>query len=226
MAEHTKPPFLHFAVPNLHFVANRWARWRAIGTVAPVFTHHHRIEREYTMAHSIFSGTPTWVWFLLVALAWLGLRQTMTQTASLRRVTLMPLALVALSLYGTVTVFGDQPLALLVWAKAAAATAYLVMRRPVAPGTRFDLSSQTFTLPGTWAPLALMMTIFCTKYAVGITQAIQPSLLHSTAVALVVSTIYGLSSGVLIGRALRLWRLAMAADAAWHGQTQPAATAA
>jgi hypothetical protein len=170
------------------------------------------------MAHSILSGTPTWVWFLLVLLLSLGLRQTLTQTATLRRITLMPAALVALSLYGTVTVFGDQPLALLVWAKAAAVSAYLVLRRPAATGTRFDLASQTFTLPGTWAPLALMMTIFCTKYAVGITNAINPGLLHSTTVALVVSAIYGLSSGMLIGRALRLWRLAAAADAAWHGQ--------
>lgn len=174
------------------------------------------------MAHSILSGTPTWVWFLLVFLAWMGLRQTMTQTASLRRVTLMPLALVALSLYGTITVFGDQPLALLVWAKAAATTAFLVLRRPVAVGTRFDLASETFTLPGTWAPLALMMTIFCTKYAVGITNAVNPAVLHTTAVALTVSAVYGLSSGVLIGRALRLWRLAMAADAAWHGKTATA----
>ena len=178
------------------------------------------------MAHSIFSGTPTWVWVLLVVLLSMGLRQTLTQTASLRRVTLMPLALVALSLYGTVTMFGDQPLALLVWAKAAATAAFLVLRRPVAPGTRFDLASQTFTLPGTWAPLALMMTIFCTKYAVGITNSVNPALLHSTAVALVVSAIYGLSSGVLIARALRLWRLAMAADQSWLRQQPTSATAA
>lgn len=170
------------------------------------------------MAQHIFSGTPIWVWVLLVVLLSIGLRQTLTQTASLRRVTLMPLALVALSLYGTVTVFGDQPLALLDWAMAAASTSFLVLRRPVANGTRFDLARQTFTLPGSWAPLALMMTIFCTKYAAGITNAINPALLHSTAVALSVSAVYGLCSGVLIGRALRLWRLAMAADAAWHGQ--------
>ncbi len=101
------------------------------------------------MAHGILTGTPTWVWFLLASLAWLGLRQTLTQTASLSRVTLVPLALVTLSLYGMVTVFGDQPLALLVWAKAAAATALVVVRRPVAQGTQFDLASQTFTPSGT-----------------------------------------------------------------------------
>jgi hypothetical protein len=168
------------------------------------------------MAQHIVSGTPTWVWVLLAVLAWLGLRQALTQTASLRRVTLMPLALVALSLYGTVTVFGSQPLALLVWATAAAASAFLVLRRPVPPGTRFDLASQTFTLPGSWAPLALMMAIFCTKYAVGITNAINPTFLHSTAVALTVSALYGLCSGVLIARALRLWRLAAQTDAQWH----------
>ncbi len=70
-----------------------------------------------------------------------------------------------------------------------------------------------------------MMTIFCTKYAVGVTNAINPALLHHTAVALTVSTIYGVCSGVLIARAIRLWRLAAAADAAWHGQAPNAATA-
>lgn len=177
------------------------------------------------MAQHILSGTPTWVWFLLVALAWLGLRQTLSQTASLRRVTLVPLALVALSLYGTVSVFGSQPLALLVWAKAAAVAAVLVLRRPVPAGTRFDLASQTFTLPGSWAPLALMMAIFCTKYAVGITNAVNPALLHSTAVALGVSAVYGLCSGVLIARGLRLWRLAAQTDAQWHHGAAPRATA-
>lgn len=170
------------------------------------------------MAHHILSGTPTWVWFLLAALVWTGLRQTLTRQASLARVTLLPLALVALSLYGTATAFAAQPWVLLVWAKAALLMALLVLRRPVPAGTRFDLATQTFTLPGSWAPLLLISGIFCTKYAVGVAAAVAPALLHSTPAVLLVGLVYGAFSGMLIARTLRLWRLAAATDAAWHGR--------
>lgn len=177
------------------------------------------------MAHSIFSGTPTWVWFLLVALTWMGLRQTLTRQVSLTRVTLMPLAMAGLSLYGTATAFAAQPWVLLVWAMAASTAVLLVLRRPASQGTRFDLASQTFTLPGSWAPLALISGIFATKYAVGVTVAIAPALLHSIPMALMVGLLYGVFSGVLAARTLRLWRLAAATDAAWHGQVANRASA-
>ncbi len=178
------------------------------------------------MAHDILLHTPTWVWALLLALVWAGLRQTLTRQVSLTRVTVLPLVLVGLSLYGTATVFASQPWVLLVWAKAALLVALLVLRRPVPQGTRFDLSSQTFTLPGSWAPLVLITGIFCTKYAVGVTAAVAPALLHSTPVALGVGALCGVFSGVLGARTLRLWRLAAAADAAWHGQTTRSTAAA
>lgn len=177
------------------------------------------------MTHHIFSGAPTWVWFLLVALIWLGLRQTLTRQVSLTRVTLMPLGLVGLSVYGTATVFAAQPWVLLVWAMAAATLVLLVLRRPVPQGTRFDLASQIFTLPGSWAPLALIAGIFCPKYAVGVTASIAPELLHSIPVALTVGLLSGVFSGVLAARTLRLWRLAAATDAAWRGQAKNRAAA-
>ena len=59
-----------------------------------------------------------------------------------------------------------------------------------------------------------MMGIFTTKYAVGVALSLHPALEHDTLVALGISTLYGVFSGSFIARALRLWRLALAAHAA------------
>jgi hypothetical protein len=61
-----------------------------------------------------------------------------------------------------------------------------------------------------------MMGIFVTKYAVGATQALAPALLQSPAAISAVAGMYGLCSGVLLGRSLRLWQLAAKTDAQWH----------
>lgn len=168
------------------------------------------------MNNPLITHTPFWVWPLLAALVFLGLRQTLTQQASLRRITLVPLILVGLSLMGTAQAFGGQVLALLVWFKVAVSVAWWVQQRPLAEGTRYDLASERFTLPGSWVPLGLMMGIFITKYAVGATQALNPALLQQTPVAVGVSALFGLCSGILVGRAIRLWRLAARTDAQWH----------
>lgn len=165
------------------------------------------------------SNTPVWVWPLLLGLLVLGLRQTLTQQMGWMRVTALPLALVGLSLYGTLTVALAYPTALLLWAVVALSAAALVLRQPLPAGAHYDLARQRFTVPGSAVPLALMMGIFFTKYAVGATQALAPALLQSPIAATAIAGMYGLCSGVLLGRSLRLWKLAAHTDAQWHHNT-------
>ena len=53
-----------------------------------------------------------------------------------------------------------------------------------------------------------MMGIFFTKYAVGVSLSVAPALALSASFALPVGAAYGAMSGIFLGRALRLWRLA------------------
>ncbi len=168
------------------------------------------------MFYLFVSNTPVWVWPLLLGLLVLGLRQTLTQQMGWARVTVLPLALVGLSVYGTLSVAARHPAALLLWAVVALAAAALVLRRPLPASARYDLALQRFTVPGSAVPLALMMGIFFTKYAVGASQALAPALLQSALASGAVAGMYGLCSGVLLGRSLRLWRLAARTDAQWH----------
>ena len=158
----------------------------------------------------IISHTPTWVFALFAALLALGLSQLRTRTASLARVTVMPVAMLLLAVSGVVSAFGfgvEGWLALLVWATGAVLVGRWVALSKNPAGTGYDPVLKQFALPGSVVPLVLIMGIFCTKYAVGVTLVFHPELAQHEAFALVVSGLYGVFSGIFAARALRLWRL-------------------
>lgn len=159
------------------------------------------------MFAQIILSTPHWVWGLLTALLWLGLKQARPNRVGLRRVTLMPLAMVGLSVYGTVSVFEVQPGVLLAWLIAAASLAAFVLTGSQPRNARYDAATRTLHQLGSWVPLALMMGLFATKYAVGVATSLQPALAHDARFALAVASLYGAFSGIFIARAARLMRL-------------------
>jgi hypothetical protein len=161
------------------------------------------------MLHEILANTPRWVWGLLLALLWLGLSQTINRTASLRRITLLPLTMTGLSLYGAVTTFGLYPQVLLVWLLAGALVIALVLQLALPAATRYDAATGRFNLPGSWVPLLLILGIFLTKYLVGAVSAMQPALAHDTSFSLFFGALYGAFAGVFLARAARLWRLTL-----------------
>ena len=72
---------------------------------------------------------------------------------------------------------------------------------------RFDAAHQVFHVTGSWVPMVLIMGIFLTKYGVGVAIGMHPELAQNSTFAMQISALYGLFSGVFIGRALRLGRL-------------------
>ncbi|KQX23190.1 DUF6622 family protein [Variovorax sp. Root434] len=165
------------------------------------------------MLMQIILHTPKWVFAVFFLLLWLGARQLLANNVSLTRVTLMPVAMGALSVYGVVSVFGDSFGALLGWAAAAVAMLALVLQRPLPATTRYDAAARSFHVAGSPVPLMLMMGIFLTKYVVGAALAMHPELRQQAAFGLVIPVLYGAFSGVFAARAVRLWKLAIRTDA-------------
>jgi len=165
------------------------------------------------MIQQILLHTPIWVWALLAALMWLGFNQTFTRTVSIKRMTITPLAMVALSLYGTVNAFGANPPVLLAWLLTASLLATLVLQQPLPQATHYNGATRHFVVPGSWVPLVLIVSIFMTKYVVGASLAMHAAWAQGSAFGVVVGALYGAFSGVFLGRAARLWRLAYQADA-------------
>ena len=165
------------------------------------------------MLMQVILHTPKCVFAVFFLLLWLGAMQLLTNEVSLSRVTLMPVAMGGLSLYGVISVFGESFGALLGWALAAAVLLALVLQRPLPAATRYDAAERRFHVAGSPVPLMLMMGIFLTKYVVGAALAMHPELRHQPALAIVVPVLYGAFTGVFAARAVRLWKLAIRTDA-------------
>jgi hypothetical protein len=163
----------------------------------------------------IVRNTPIWVWALLAGLLALGLSQLRDRNASLVRVTSMPIGMTVFSAWGTLSAFGASPLlpqVMTAWIGAAAVVAALLGLLP--SPARYDAARRSYALPGSVVPLLLIAGIFLLKYGVGVELAMAPQLATDGQYALVVAGLYGAFSGVFLGRATGLWRLALRAPLA------------
>jgi len=120
--------------------------------------------------------------------------------APLKKVILLPLLMLILSLHGLIGLLHSNLVAL---AGAVLATAAGIALAWVATGRNVTvLPNGMLLLRGSSAPLLMMIGIFAIKYGVGITQATHPELLQGMWPAVVLGLIYGMFAGRSLGRML------------------------
>lgn len=153
---------------------------------------------------------PVWVFALLLGLIAMGLQQTRTRQLRSKRLLGIGIALTVFTLIGVVQQWRHTPwlaLGLLSWAAACCASAWPLGQGAAPQGAVYNPETRRFTVPGSWLPLALFMTIFACKFVVGMLSATAPEHLDSVQAAIGISALYGLFSGLLNARALRLLKL-------------------
>ena len=153
---------------------------------------------------------PVWVFFLLLGLIAMGLQQTRTRQLRSKRLLGISIALTMFTLVGVVQQWRHTPwlaLGLLSWATTCWASAWALGQGAAPQGASYHPETGRFTVPGSWLPLALFMTIFACKFVVGMLSATAPEQIQSVQAAIGISALYGLFSGLLNARALRLLKL-------------------
>lgn len=168
------------------------------------------------MIGPVLAATPSWVWLLLAGLLALGISMLRGNTIGVRRAAIMPVAMTGLSLWGAISAFSHSAIyasVMLAWTVAAMLLAAVVGRMPAPAGTRFNARDRTFTVPGSWVPLALILGIFLVKYVVGADVAMNPGLIQDGSYSLSCGALYGGFSGIFTGRSIRLARLALRSSA-------------
>lgn len=151
----------------------------------------------------ILSHTPAWVFVLFAVLLGFGLIQTRNRSVKKRVAYVLPAAMVALSLSGVQSSFGFKLLPVAAWAAGLLVVAFVCYKVFPNRGVSFDSGRNAFYIPGSWAPLAVIMAIFFTKYALAVVQGrMGASVGQSTAAA--ISLAYGCFSGYFCARAASL----------------------
>jgi hypothetical protein len=157
------------------------------------------------MIIGILQNTPLWVWVVLLGLVVLGLLQARTRKVSRFLVLLVPAIMVPLSLYAVIASFGVSTVGLTAWVAGVAAAVAVNGLAFLSPkGVRYSVENQTFELPGSWVPLALMLMIFCARFAVGVSTALSASIVGTVGFVGGVSVILGTCSGLFLSRAMRI----------------------
>lgn len=163
---------------------------------------------------TILRNTPVWVGGLFAALVALGLSQVRDRQVSLTRVSITPVAMTVFSAWGVASAFGSNAqlgTVLALWLGITIAVAALVASG--SSNARYDATARSFALPGSYLPMALILGIFLTKYAVGVELAMNPRQAADPTFALGVAALYGVFSGVFTGRTARLWKQALRSPA-------------
>ena len=158
------------------------------------------------MPIQIFHQAPVWVWPLLAGLVALGLSQRRDRTIALPRAAIVPLVMAGLSLLGVSSAFGTQPAALLAWALGMAGGVVLADAGGLWSGIVWSAPQRRLRVPGSWVPLALILAVFVTKFAVGAITATQPLLRAAPMFGIAVGCAYGLLSGMFLARGVAMWK--------------------
>ena len=152
----------------------------------------------------ILAHTPLWVFALFFGLVYVGYLQSRTRQVSRGRLIVLPVAMMAWSLYSVWSTFDAHLTALAAWTCAWVAVVAIGLVRGPSRSASYDAATAQFTVAGSWLPLALMTGIFFSKYAVAVVHAIKPGVLETTTAVAVVAGTYGLFSGLFMARALRV----------------------
>lgn len=148
----------------------------------------------------ILSRTPLYAWAILAFLVWRSVVELRDREIAVRRIFVLPVVMLALSLHDMGSRFGLDAAALGAWLLGCAAAVLLAWkfsRIRISTGSAPD----RVVVRGSVAPLLVMLAIFMTKYATGVMLVLQPARVGELALA--ICAVYGLFNGFYLGRLLR-----------------------
>lgn len=169
------------------------------------------------MLQQILIQTPVYVWAILAFLIHRGMVASKDRVVSYRSVFIIPAVMVALGLQSISRGFGLETLAGAAWLGGVMVGAGLAW--VWASRVTVDRTAGVVLQHGSWLPLVLMVAIFCCKYAVAVTLAIQPALRDVSRFAIPACLAFGMFNGIFLGRLMRI-------VAAWNASSAKARYAA
>lgn len=159
------------------------------------------------MFHQIISNTPFFVWVILGFLVYRGFMSSLDREVKIKRIVVIPVVMLILSLQGILTSFGGSPESLLAWLTALGMGIVFAWNRFQANQVRISPEARMVFLRGSWTPMLLMMAIFFLKYAVNVALVIHPPIRQDIVFMLVNCVLFGIFSGIFLGNMARILHL-------------------
>ena len=114
----------------------------------------------------------------------------------------LPLAMVPLSLYSSVSSFGLSVIPICAWISG------VVIAKFISPGvfgsqmiSLYSPSSAKYEVEGSWKPLVIMLIIFSARFIVGLASALNAGITQTSGFSGGISMVLGVCSGLFLWRA-------------------------
>jgi hypothetical protein len=147
--------------------------------------------------------TPLWIWPLFAVMLWLGARNASTRERPLAPMFILPAIVLAMGLFSIATSSAD--LTLVIPAFVVSLAIGVAIGWNLVPGDVVSLPEQgRVVVPGSLAPLLIVIAVLALRYASGYTYGRWPELRSDPALTLEFGATGALLAGIVWGRALRL----------------------
>lgn len=151
----------------------------------------------------ILAHTPTWVFFLLITLLFLGYRQSKNREIGAYPVFIMPIIFISLGLSGTLQ---QQWLCTVVFIMSVALGVLLSFRMSSITSI-VKVTAKHVYIPGSWIPMLCIVVIFLARYSLNVLTVTKPELLASWSFILPYALSTGFFGGYFVARAIKVIRL-------------------
>jgi hypothetical protein len=152
---------------------------------------------------SAIKGTPWWVWLLFAFLLKRGIKAMRTRVVQLWTIFLMPVVFLGLAISGLITNKCTTCYSLSVWVMALCAGIIAAWFLNRTLQIKADKNKYLIQLPGSASTLVMILGIFAIKYFFGYLAAVNYELATTLPFIYAKLAIYGLISGLTIGKMLR-----------------------
>ncbi|MCO5976017.1 DUF6622 family protein [Ideonella oryzae] len=154
----------------------------------------------------ILQHTPVGVWALLALILALGLRQTRGLRQGRTRLLLPPALWLLAGAASMAHLAGWFSPGMLAWWAGLALSLALVLRRGGGRRARYDADQELYHVPGSWAPLGLMLGLFASKYLSAVMLALHPHWGSEAGFGIGLGAVLGILAGALLGRPIGILR--------------------
>jgi hypothetical protein len=124
----------------------------------------------------IITKAPFYVWPLFAILLATGLKARKTSIMPLAPLVILPCAFLVWSLYSFFGTYGLQPLTILFWMLCFGTGIFIGFLHMQKLNIKCEKEKRRLEMPGSWIPLLLSMSIFCSKFMIGMLSSVFPHL--------------------------------------------------
>lgn len=145
---------------------------------------------------------PNWVYFLFLALLYMGYKNCFKRVIKTKMLILIPALFIWLSVKDLFKTSEIVPTHVVYYITGGLIGIYLGYLHARKTQVRADKHQQLIELPGDWTVLILVMVIFAVQFVIGYLLAIDPQINESAKSMAAIYIISGITTGIVAGRNL------------------------